>query len=43
MLLELNTHSWGPKYDGGAGMDFSANLALDDIDFGTFHLYPIGN
>lgn len=23
-------------------MDFNTNLALPNIDFGTFHLYPIG-
>ncbi|KAJ8586937.1 glycoside hydrolase family 5 protein [Rhizopogon salebrosus TDB-379] len=27
-------------YDGGPGIDFDANLAIDTIDFGTFHLYP---
>ncbi|KAL2807712.1 putative mannan endo-1,4-beta-mannosidase F [Aspergillus granulosus] len=24
----------------GEGLDFAANLAIDTIDFGTFHLYP---
>ncbi|EGO25412.1 glycoside hydrolase family 5 protein [Serpula lacrymans var. lacrymans S7.9] len=27
-------------YQGGEGIDFVANLAIDTIDFGTFHLYP---
>ncbi|KAG1821892.1 glycoside hydrolase family 5 protein [Suillus subaureus] len=27
-------------YDGSQGIDFDANLAIDTIDFGTFHLYP---
>ncbi|KAI8060970.1 glycoside hydrolase superfamily [Gongronella butleri] len=27
-------------YNGGAGIDFDANLALSGIDFGTAHLYP---
>ncbi|KAG1875484.1 glycoside hydrolase family 5 protein [Suillus subalutaceus] len=27
-------------YDGSQGVDFDANLAIDTIDFGTFHLYP---
>lgn len=26
--------------DGSQGIDFDANLAIDTIDFGTFHLYP---
>ncbi|KAH7920409.1 glycoside hydrolase family 5 protein [Leucogyrophana mollusca] len=28
------------SYDGSQGIDFDANLAIDTIDFGTFHLYP---
>ncbi|KAF9234133.1 glycoside hydrolase family 5 protein [Melanogaster broomeanus] len=37
-------HNW-PKssdlsYNGSQGIDFEANLAIDTIDFGTFHLYP---
>jgi len=27
-------------YDGGSGEDFGTDLAIDTIDFGTFHLYP---
>lgn len=27
-------------YNGGSGEDFDANLELDTVDFGTFHLYP---
>ncbi len=27
-------------YDGSEGVDFEAILALDNIDFGTYHLYP---
>lgn len=27
-------------YQGGEGVDFKANLAIPDIDFGTFHMYP---
>ncbi|KAL1735553.1 glycoside hydrolase family 5 protein [Schizophyllum commune] len=27
-------------YQGGEGVDFDANLAIDSIDFGTFHAYP---
>ncbi|KAJ3476237.1 hypothetical protein NLI96_g11300 [Meripilus lineatus] len=29
-------------YQGSEGIDFDANLAIDTIDFGTFHLYPVG-
>ncbi|KAG2064928.1 glycoside hydrolase family 5 protein [Suillus decipiens] len=28
-------------YDGSMGIDFNANLAMDTIDFGTFHLGPM--
>jgi mannan endo-1,4-beta-mannosidase len=28
--------------NGGAGVDFQANLKLSSIDFGTFHMYPQG-
>ncbi|EGN99845.1 glycoside hydrolase family 5 protein [Serpula lacrymans var. lacrymans S7.3] len=28
------------SYNGSQGIDFNANLAVDTIDFGTFHLYP---
>ncbi|KAG2219557.1 hypothetical protein INT45_013216, partial [Circinella minor] len=28
------------EYNGGSGMDFEASLALKNVDFGTFHLYP---
>lgn len=27
-------------YGGGEGVDFTANLAVDTLDYGTFHLYP---
>ncbi|KAL1748695.1 glycoside hydrolase family 5 protein [Schizophyllum fasciatum] len=27
-------------YQGGEGIDFDANLAIDSVDFGTFHAYP---
>ncbi|KAL8996345.1 MAG: hypothetical protein Q9169_004111 [Polycauliona sp. 2 TL-2023] len=27
-------------YTGGEGVDFAANLAIPDIDFGTVHMYP---
>lgn len=27
-------------YKGPKGIDFSTNLAIPDIDFGTFHMYP---
>ncbi|KAL8715733.1 MAG: hypothetical protein Q9220_000400 [cf. Caloplaca sp. 1 TL-2023] len=27
-------------YGGAKGIDFDANLAIPDIDFGTFHMYP---
>lgn len=29
-------------YQGGEGIDFTANLKISTIDYGTFHLYPIG-
>lgn len=29
-----------PFYDGADGVDHEALLALEDIDYGTFHLYP---
>jgi mannan endo-1,4-beta-mannosidase len=32
--------SGGQLYDGGHGTDFEAFLALPDIDFGTYHMYP---
>lgn len=28
-------------YQGAEGIDFDANLAIDTLDFGTFHAYPI--
>lgn len=28
------------QYSDGSGTDFSTNLAISTIDFGTFHLYP---
>ena len=28
-------------YTGAQGVNFTANLALPDIDFGTFHMYPV--
>jgi len=27
-------------YQGGEGIDFNVNLAIESIDFGTLHLYP---
>jgi mannan endo-1,4-beta-mannosidase len=30
----------GHLYDGTYGVDFEAILALDEIDFGTYHFYP---
>lgn len=30
----------GEQYNGADGVDHEAYLALDSIDFGTFHLYP---
>ncbi|KAF7354147.1 Mannan endo-1,4-beta-mannosidase F [Mycena venus] len=29
-----------PYQGGGIGIDFEANLAIDTLDFGTFHMYP---
>ncbi|GAB5588876.1 hypothetical protein Unana1_03776 [Umbelopsis nana] len=37
-----HTGTYEYVYDGGAGVDFDANLKLPSIDFGTFHLYPEG-
>ncbi|NLB84989.1 MAG: cellulase family glycosylhydrolase [Acholeplasmataceae bacterium] len=43
-----NRESWDYEglaqhiYDGSEGVDFEAVLALDNIDFGTYHLYPEG-
>ncbi|KIK99162.1 glycoside hydrolase family 5 protein [Paxillus rubicundulus Ve08.2h10] len=34
------SHSMDSSYNGSQGIDFNANLAIDTIDFGTFHLYP---
>ncbi|KAI9141355.1 glycoside hydrolase superfamily [Paraphysoderma sedebokerense] len=31
---------WYPFKAGYEGVDFEPNLAIPDIDFGTFHLYP---
>ncbi|KAF9223521.1 glycoside hydrolase family 5 protein [Gyrodon lividus] len=46
-LVGLGDEGWfnWPKntdasYNGSHGIDFDANLAIDTIDFGTFHLYP---
>ena len=41
-----NRSSWDYKkecqhvYNGEGGVDFEAIMKLDDIDFGTYHLYP---
>jgi len=35
---EANTTDFA--YDGSNGIDFVANLKLENLDFGTFHLYP---
>jgi mannan endo-1,4-beta-mannosidase len=32
--------SRGQLYDGSHGTDFDAFLALPDVDFGTYHMYP---
>jgi mannan endo-1,4-beta-mannosidase len=32
--------SSGDLYDGSHGVDWEANLAVEDIDFGTYHFYP---
>ncbi|KAK4700879.1 mannan endo-1,4-beta-mannosidase, partial [Phenoliferia sp. Uapishka_3] len=40
-FLASKTSSSDFLYNGGAGMDFSTNLALSSIDFGTFHQYPV--
>ncbi|KAF8440316.1 glycoside hydrolase family 5 protein [Boletus edulis BED1] len=34
------TNNIDASYNGSHGIDFDANLAIDTIDFGTFHLYP---
>ncbi|KAI9567337.1 glycoside hydrolase family 5 protein [Boletus coccyginus] len=34
------TNTMDASYNGSHGVDFNANLAIDTIDFGTFHLYP---
>ncbi len=31
--------NWDFNYDGASGEDFAAILDLQNIDFGTFHLY----
>jgi mannan endo-1,4-beta-mannosidase len=36
-------HNYDYPYQGaGIGIDFAANLAINTLDFGTFHLYPDG-
>jgi mannan endo-1,4-beta-mannosidase len=30
----------GDLYDGSHGVDWAANLAIPDVDFGTYHFYP---
>ncbi|KAG6374324.1 glycoside hydrolase superfamily [Boletus reticuloceps] len=35
------TNNIDASYDGSQGIDFDVNLAIDTIDFGTFHLYPV--
>ena len=34
------TGSGGQLYDGSHGTDFNAFLALPNVDFGTYHMYP---
>ncbi|KAI9314227.1 glycoside hydrolase superfamily [Dichotomocladium elegans] len=36
----FNTDSSDWAYNGYSGVDFAALIALSNIDFGTFHLYP---
>lgn len=37
----LDTDSDGSyPYTIGEGLNFTMNLGIDTIDFGTFHLYP---
>lgn len=31
----------GYPYTTGEGMDFEGNLQVPDMDFGTFHVYPV--
>lgn len=38
LLYSSISCSWA--YNGGSGIDFDALIALKNIDFGTFHLYP---
>ncbi|KAI7886579.1 glycoside hydrolase, partial [Lichtheimia hyalospora FSU 10163] len=35
---DASSSDW--PYNGGNGIDFDALIALENIDFGTFHLYP---
>jgi mannan endo-1,4-beta-mannosidase len=37
---DFNIESDDWAYNGKNGGDFSADIALDTIDFGTFHSYP---
>ncbi|KAF2866209.1 glycoside hydrolase superfamily [Massariosphaeria phaeospora] len=45
-MITLGDEGFGPADDGsypyqfGEGLDWAANLALPNISFGTFHLYP---
>lgn len=45
-LVTLGDEGFGLQGDGsyhyqfGEGLDFAANLAIDSLDFATFHLYP---
>jgi mannan endo-1,4-beta-mannosidase len=34
------SHGASPFYDGAEGIDHQALLAIEGIDYGTFHLYP---
>jgi mannan endo-1,4-beta-mannosidase len=34
------THVFDSFYNGSHGVDWARNLALPDIDFGTYHFYP---
>jgi hypothetical protein len=36
----MNTDSSVYLYSGPSGVDFDANLAIDSIDYGTYHAYP---
>ncbi|KAJ7889980.1 CEL4a mannanase [Mycena leptocephala] len=39
---EPGSHNFDFVYQGTLGIDFAANMEISTLDFGTFHMYPLG-